>query len=131
MDFYTNMNTLDIATYLAFICVQFIFTLFKRYTEDFTHFAVSSVHFEPFQFTFALKISFQVHKMRLQFHRAFALGAVYWFSAFWFTINSQCAIFLALSRSAQWPVPVGIKENNRSRQNFNSFHCLFLHCFEL
>ena len=32
--------------------------------------------------------------------------------------NSQCAIFLALSRSAQWPVPILIKENNRFGQNF-------------
>ena len=109
----------------------FFFTLLNWDTKDFTHFFVSSVHLKTVQFAFALQIYSQVHEMGFYLHWAFALGAVNRLPAFWFTIHSQFASFLALGCSAQRPIPVAIKENNWSMQHFNSFHCLFLHCFEL
>ena len=125
------MNILYIANYLTFICCWTICftTFFLGYTKILiTHLTICSVHFVCFQFTFTLKISLQVQKMWFRFHRAFALGAVHGLFTFWFTVHSQCAIFLALSCSAHWPVPIVIKENNQFWQNF---HPLVLHSYEL
>ena len=77
-----------------------------------------------------MKVSLQIHKMQFDFHWAFALGAVNGLFTFRFTVHSQCAIFLALRHSAQWPVPILIKENNQFGQNFHPIHCLFLHSHE-